>query len=178
VQPGTPGLARVVEEFGPEVLAADGSLDRQRLATFVFGHPERLAALNAIVHPYVRQRSEELTTAAPDDAVVVQVIPLLVENTAGGEHAMARRDDRHRIGVDFACTRLEAAREQIAERCIRAKIELRLVEVCTDGSRKRPVCSISQRHRHPSPRGQSDQRRVDGSWLPEFHAINSASPPG
>ncbi len=80
VQPGTPGLARVVEEFGPEVLAADGSLDRQRLATVVFGNPERLAALNAIVHPYVRQRSEELTATASDDAVVVQVIPLLVEN--------------------------------------------------------------------------------------------------
>ncbi len=80
VQPGTPGLTRVVEAFGPEVLAADGSLDRQRLATFVFGDPERLAALNAIVHPYVRQRSEELTAAAPADSVVVQVIPLLVEN--------------------------------------------------------------------------------------------------
>jgi dephospho-CoA kinase len=80
VQPGTPGLARVVEEFGPEVLAADGTLDRQRLATFVFGNPERLAALNAIIHPQVRQRSEELTAAASDDAVVVQVIPLLVEN--------------------------------------------------------------------------------------------------
>jgi dephospho-CoA kinase len=80
VAPGTPGLARVVEQFGPEVLAADGSLDRQRLAVLVFGNPERLAALNAIVHPYVRRRSEELTAAASDDAVVVQVIPLLVEN--------------------------------------------------------------------------------------------------
>jgi dephospho-CoA kinase len=80
VAPGTPGLARVVEQFGPGVLAADGSLDRQSLATLVFGEPERLAALNSIVHPYVRQRSEELTAAAPDDAVVVQVIPLLVEN--------------------------------------------------------------------------------------------------
>jgi dephospho-CoA kinase len=80
VQPGTPGLARVVEEFGPELVAADGTLDRQRLAVLVFGNPERLAALNAIVHPYVRQRSEELTATASDDAVVVQVIPLLVEN--------------------------------------------------------------------------------------------------
>jgi dephospho-CoA kinase len=70
----------VVEDFGPEVLAADGMLDRQRLAALVFGSPERLAALNAIVHPFVRRRSEELTEAAPDDAVVVQVIPLLVEN--------------------------------------------------------------------------------------------------
>ena len=84
VAPGTPGLARVVEEFGPEVLTADGSLDRQRLATHVFGSPERLTALNAIVHPYVRRLSAELTAAASDDAVVVQVIPLLVENGLTG----------------------------------------------------------------------------------------------
>ena len=84
LQPGTPGLARVVEAFGSAVLAADGSLDRQRLATLAFGDPDRLAALNAIVHPYVRQRSEELTAAAPADAVVVQVIPLLVENGLTG----------------------------------------------------------------------------------------------
>jgi dephospho-CoA kinase len=80
VAPGTDGLARVVEEFGPEVMTADGSLDRPRLGAVVFGHPLRLAALNAIVHPYVRQRSEELTASAPADSVVVQVIPLLVEN--------------------------------------------------------------------------------------------------
>lgn len=80
VEPGTPGLARVVEQFGPEVLAPDGTLDRPRLAALVFGNPARLSALNAIVHPYVRQRSEELTASVPADAVVVQVIPLLVEN--------------------------------------------------------------------------------------------------
>ncbi len=80
VAPGTPGLARVVEQFGSEVLAPDGSLDRPRLGALVFADPDRLAALNAIVHPYVRQRSEELTAAASPDAVVVQVIPLLVEN--------------------------------------------------------------------------------------------------
>ena len=80
VAPGTPGLARVVEQFGPEVLAADGTLDRAGLAVLVFGNPDRLAALNAIVHPYVRQRSEELTASASADSVVVQVIPLLVEN--------------------------------------------------------------------------------------------------
>jgi dephospho-CoA kinase len=84
VAPGSPGLARVVEEFGPDVLAADGSLDRARLAGLVFADPDRRAALNAIVHPYVRRRSEELTAAAPEGAVVVQVVPLLVENDLQG----------------------------------------------------------------------------------------------
>jgi dephospho-CoA kinase len=80
VAPGTPGLDAVIREFGPDVLAADGSLDRQRLGDLVFADRQRRAALNAIVHPYVRRRSSELAAAAPADAVVVHVIPLLVEN--------------------------------------------------------------------------------------------------
>ena len=83
VAPGTPGLAGVVEEFGPGVLAADGSLDRPRLAAMVFGDPERLAALNGIVHPYVAARRAELTSEAAEatpGAIVVFDVPLLVEN--------------------------------------------------------------------------------------------------
>ncbi|USQ87709.1 dephospho-CoA kinase [Streptomyces phaeoluteigriseus] len=80
VAPGTPGLAAVVEAFGEGVLADDGSLDRPKLGSLVFADPERLAALNAIVHPLVGARSRELETAAPDDAVVVHDVPLLTEN--------------------------------------------------------------------------------------------------
>ncbi|MFE4533922.1 dephospho-CoA kinase [Streptomyces scopuliridis] len=80
VEPGTPGLAAVVAEFGPEVLAPDGGLDRPRLGAIVFGDPDRLRALNAIVHPLVRARSAELETAAGPDSIVVHDVPLLVEN--------------------------------------------------------------------------------------------------
>ncbi|MBP8536889.1 dephospho-CoA kinase [Streptomyces sp. MK37H] len=80
VEPGTPGLAAVVAEFGPEVLTADGSLDRPRLGGIVFTDPERLSALNAIIHPLVRDRSAELQAAAAADAVVVHDVPLLAEN--------------------------------------------------------------------------------------------------
>src|SRR3954447_6233967 len=79
VAPGTPGYARVVEAFGPAVLADDGSLDRAALAARVFAEPEELAALNAIVHPLVRTRTAALMAEAPDDAVVVNDVPLLVE---------------------------------------------------------------------------------------------------
>ncbi len=81
VEPGTPGLAAVVAEFGPEVLTAEGALDRARLGAVVFADPERLAALNAIVHPLVRARSAELSAAAAPDAVVVHDVPLLAENS-------------------------------------------------------------------------------------------------
>lgn len=80
VEPGTPGLAAVVEEFGREVLTPDGALDRPKLGAIVFGAPDRLAALNVIVHPLVRHRSAELEAAAPPDAVVVHDVPLLAEN--------------------------------------------------------------------------------------------------
>ncbi|MFD5270947.1 dephospho-CoA kinase [Streptomyces sp. NPDC058335] len=80
VAPGTPGLAAVVETFGEGVLAEDGSLDRPKLGSIVFADPDRLAALNAIVHPLVGARSRELETAAPEDAVVLHDVPLLTEN--------------------------------------------------------------------------------------------------
>ncbi|MFF0301945.1 dephospho-CoA kinase [Streptomyces sp. NPDC004562] len=80
VAPGTPGLAAVVEAFGEDVLAADGSLDRPKLGSIVFADPERLAVLNSIVHPLVGARSRELEEAAADDAVVVHDVPLLTEN--------------------------------------------------------------------------------------------------
>ncbi|WP_069172340.1 dephospho-CoA kinase [Streptomyces griseus] len=80
VEPGTPGLASVVETFGPGVLAADGTLDRPALGAIVFADPDRLAALNAIVHPLVAARSAEQERAAGPDAVVVHDVPLLTEN--------------------------------------------------------------------------------------------------
>ncbi|MFD9910580.1 dephospho-CoA kinase [Streptomyces sp. NPDC059063] len=80
VAPGTDGLAAVVETFGTDVLAPDGSLDRPKLGAIVFADPARLAALNAIVHPLVGARSAELERAAAADAVVVHDVPLLAEN--------------------------------------------------------------------------------------------------
>ncbi|GAA3184224.1 dephospho-CoA kinase [Nonomuraea roseoviolacea subsp. carminata] len=80
VEPGTPGLARVQAAFGDEVLRADGSLDREKLGSIVFGDPDRLAALNAIVHPLVGERVAELQGQAAEDAIVVYDVPLLAEN--------------------------------------------------------------------------------------------------
>ncbi|RMI46489.1 dephospho-CoA kinase [Streptomyces triticirhizae] len=79
VAPGTPGLAAVVAEFGEEVLAADGSLDRERLGRLVFADAGRRRALNGIVHPLVARRSAELQRAAGPKAVVVHDVPLLAE---------------------------------------------------------------------------------------------------
>ncbi|WP_424214322.1 dephospho-CoA kinase [Streptomyces sp. BI20] len=80
VEPGTPGLAAVVDAFGPEILTPDGTLDRPRLGSLVFADPDRLAVLNRIVHPLVGARSAELEAAAGPEAIVVHDVPLLTEN--------------------------------------------------------------------------------------------------
>ncbi|MEU6880611.1 dephospho-CoA kinase [Streptomyces sp. NPDC046712] len=80
VEPGTPGLAAVVAAFGAEVLTDEGALDRPKLGSIVFADADRLATLNAIVHPLVGARSAELESAAGPDDVVVHDVPLLTEN--------------------------------------------------------------------------------------------------
>jgi dephospho-CoA kinase len=80
VSPGSEGLAEVVANFGPEVLDADGALDRTALASRVFGDDAARRRLEEIIHPRVRARTAELVAAAPPDAVVVNDVPLLVES--------------------------------------------------------------------------------------------------
>jgi len=84
VAPGTDGLARVVEEFGPEILTPTGELDRPALGRIVFADPAARARLEAIVHPLVRARGAEIEAGAPRGAVVVHDIPLLVETGQAG----------------------------------------------------------------------------------------------
>jgi dephospho-CoA kinase len=83
VEPGTPGLAAIIERFGPQVLT-DGRLDRAHLAEIVFADPAARRDLERIVHPVVRARAAELERAAGSAAVVVHVIPLLVETGQQG----------------------------------------------------------------------------------------------
>jgi len=80
VERGTPGLERVVEVFGPEVLTAEGELDRPALGTIVFGDEARRKELEAIVHPLVFERIVELEAAATAEDLVVHDIPLLAES--------------------------------------------------------------------------------------------------
>lgn len=80
VEPGTEGLAALVEAFGEDILQPDGSLDRAALAAKAFSDEESRKTLNGIVHPLVGKRRAEIIAGVPDDAVVVEDIPLLVES--------------------------------------------------------------------------------------------------
>src|SRR6059036_1120347 len=79
--PGTEALTVIAQRFGADVLAPDGSLDRAALRSKVMGDDAALAALNAIVHPAVRRRRDELHRAALErgDLILVNDIPLLFE---------------------------------------------------------------------------------------------------
>lgn len=83
VEPGTPGLAAVVDRFGHDILTEDGRLDRAALGRLVFADARARRDLEAIIHPAVRARSAAIEAAAEEGAVVVHVIPLLVET---GQH--------------------------------------------------------------------------------------------
>lgn len=81
VDPGTPGYERIIQRWGHDVLAPDGTLDRGELRRKVFGDADQLEELNAIIHPEVqRMRDDRLAEArARGDRIVVCDIPLLFE---------------------------------------------------------------------------------------------------
>ena len=84
-QPGSPVLAALAERFGADVIAADGTLDRARVAAIAFADADALADLNAIVHPAVgAEINRRIREQADTDRVVVLDIPLLTENPRDG----------------------------------------------------------------------------------------------
>ena len=124
VEPGTDGYAALLDEFGPSVLWADGSVNRATLAELVFADEAARRRLETIIHPRVRARAKELEAQADAQAVVVHEIPLLVETSADGfdvvvvvdipEDEAVRRLLGRGMSADDAWSRIktQASREQ------------------------------------------------------------------
>ena len=124
VEPGTDGYAALLDEFGPSVLSADGSVNRATLAELVFADEAARRRLETIIHPRVRARAKELEAQADPQAVVVHEIPLLVETAADGfdvvvvvdiaEDEAVRRLLGRGMSADDAWSRIrtQASREQ------------------------------------------------------------------
>jgi dephospho-CoA kinase len=126
VEPGTPGLAAVVEEFGEEVLRPDGTLDREKLGSIVFADDGRRERLNAIVHPLVGRRMRELVQKAPAEAIVVYDVPLLAENDLAGLYDLvvvvdAPVEEQVRRLTTLRGMTEEAARARIAAQATRER---------------------------------------------------------
>ena len=105
VEPGTPGLAAVVDRFGPGVVGRDGALDRPALGRVVFGDAAALRDLESLTHPAIWERTAQIIDDAGPDAVVVHDMPLLVEKGMGADYHLvvvvgAAEDVRVRRLVD------------------------------------------------------------------------------
>ena len=74
----TPGFIKVVEYFGSEIIAEDGSLDRDKLRKKVFGNNEKRIALESITHPLVREKMSEKILASESPYSIIEV-PLIFE---------------------------------------------------------------------------------------------------
>ena len=123
VAPGTPGFEKVVERFGPNVLAPGGGLDREALASIVFADPAARRDLEGIVHPEVRRMFAEGCQEYRDsDRVVVFSAPLLVET---GMHTAF---DLLIVVSAPVATQIERLTRERAmpERAVQARIEAQL----------------------------------------------------
>ncbi len=113
LEPGGEAYAGVVREFGEEILDAGGRIDRGRLAARVFDNPDRLAKLNALVHPPVQRREEELMAAFAREhprGIAVVEAAILIET---GSH---RRFDRLVVVVCDPARQIERAMARGASR--------------------------------------------------------------
>lgn len=85
VVPGTEGLARLAESFGPHIISADGSLDRAALAKIVFADVEKRSLLNSIVHPLVlREQDAWLNQVEANDPNAIAVVDAALMIESGG----------------------------------------------------------------------------------------------
>lgn len=79
VEPGTPGLAAIVEYFGKDLLLADSGLDRAALRKIVFDNPDERKVLEGITHPRIRDEIARQLSEASSPYVVLSS-PLLLES--------------------------------------------------------------------------------------------------
>ncbi len=123
MQRGGEAYDNIVKEFGAEILNEDGAIDRRKLAAIAFRDPEKLAALNALVHPPVRERTRAELAAfeqAHPDAIAVVEAAIMVETGSFKEYdklvvAVCSIEQQ----IERAMSRDGMTREQVAERLSR-----------------------------------------------------------
>jgi len=123
LQPGGAAYEDVVREFGPGILDANGLIDRKRLAGEVFGNPERLAALNRLVHPHVFRREDELIAqfaqADPRGIVVVEAAILIEAGSYKNYDRLILVQCEEQQQIDRSVKRDHANREEVLARLSR-----------------------------------------------------------
>ena len=113
VEPGRPALARIVERFGPQVLQAEGTLDRAALRQRVFQDEAQRGWLESLLHPLIFQEIDQYLSRA-ESPYAILVSPLLVES---GQHRMTQRvlvvDAPEELQLQRSMARDASSEEQI-----------------------------------------------------------------
>lgn len=136
--PGQPVFSAMVDAFGEEIVAEDGTLDRQAVADRVFGDADALKLLNGLVHPAVRhEMAVRVLALAETDSIVVMDVPLLTESGMIGMSGVIVVDvdpeTAVRRLVDFRGFSEEDARARISRQASREE-RLKLADQVIDNS--------------------------------------------
>ncbi len=141
VAPGTPGLAAVVERFGPQILDRGGALDRRAMAARVFADVDSRRALESIIHPLVREATAAwFASLPPTTAFAVADVPLLYEVGRDRDFdavvvvACAAVTQHARLRARDGLTDQEAAQRIAAQWPVEEKVRRADFVVRTDGS--------------------------------------------
>ncbi|MBU6348198.1 MAG: dephospho-CoA kinase [Actinomycetales bacterium] len=125
LEPGSPLIAEVAKRFGPEVVTGE-SVNRQKLAEIVFHDDQALRDLEAMIHPEVARRLQEIYTSLPTGQVLIYAIPLLAE---------LQVQDKFDAVVVVTCN-LETRKQRLLDRGMGLDdIEARLSAQATDEQR-------------------------------------------
>jgi dephospho-CoA kinase len=134
--PGRPAYEDIVAEFGADVVSEAGSIDRKKLGPIVFSSPEKLARLNAITHPRMKEMMREKLAEAEHAGAKVAVLEAALLFDAGwddltdevwvtvvdSETAAGRASERSGIPVDQVLERIQKAQMASEERIRRSDV--------------------------------------------------------
>jgi dephospho-CoA kinase len=134
--PGRPAYDDIIAEFGAELVAEDGSIDRKKLGPIVFSSPDRLARLNAITHPRMKEMMRERLAEGARAGAEVAVLEAALLFDAGwddltnevwvtvvdGETAARRASERSGIPVEQVLERIQKAQMASDERIRRSDV--------------------------------------------------------
>lgn len=167
VEPGTPALAAIADQFGAGVIRADGSLDRAALGSIIFSDPAQRVVLNGITHPAVLTASHALFAAAAEadpDAVVVYDVPLLAEGTRADEFDLvvvvhASEESRIARMVELrGLTREEAVRRISSQASDAERLAIADVVIDSDGNLDETLAQADQLWARVTESAQSKHR--------------------
>jgi dephospho-CoA kinase len=148
--PGAPAYEEIVTEFGKDVVAEDGTIDRKKLGPIVFSSPEKLARLNAITHPRMKEMMREKLAEAARMGAAVAVLEAALLFDAGwddltdevwvtvvdGETAARRASERSGIPVEQVLERIQKAQMANDERIRRSDVVINTSGTLEDTRRR------------------------------------------